>query len=106
MAHPFQGNTMSAMIQEAFAIYARKMSERTVWIVQLPSKDGYVAVRLDGTEVCRGTHASHVDSDVKKLAADPENNIWAVCVVTNPKKRIPNRGPNKIRPRGYGGRYV
>ncbi len=70
---------------EAFRKYFEQTVPRTVFIIR--TSDMFVAIRSDGTEIARNKNGTTIESEVKNLAADPMNNIWAIARVVAPKDR-------------------
>ena len=93
---------MNDLAREGVRIYANKLIHRTIWIIEMSG--GYAAIRLDGSILCNGEHASGVEAQARILAADDNNGIVAIARVTMPKKRQPKRA--LPRNRGYKGRFV
>lgn len=76
--------------QEARARFIDSMMKLTVWIRQ--ATDGrWEAIDYHGKLVTTGKFRASVEYEVRTMAADPSNFIYATAIIVDPRDRQPKR---------------
>lgn len=82
--------------QMARAQFVSDTARRTVWLRQRTDNQ-WEAIDWYGTVITFGKFRASVEAEVKRMAASPVTNIYAVAVITPPEKRQPHRKPKGMR---------
>lgn len=82
--------------QEARARFINSMMKLTVWIRQ--ATDGrWEAIDYYGKLITTGKFRASVEYEVRQMAADSRNNIYATAIIVDPKDRQTKRKPKGVR---------